>query len=120
MLFLLLMGVGVFYILQQILYEKYWNRGLGIAVRFESHAVYEGDTAFLREEITNDKLLPLPALEVNLAVDRALKFSGEAKENANRRWPNPASVSHIAPKVWQCHWKFWRKRTFPKASPKQS
>ncbi len=83
MLFLLLMGVGVFYILQQILYEKYWNRGLGIAVRFESHAVYEGDTAFLREEITNDKLLPLPALEVNLAVDRALKFSGEAKENAN-------------------------------------
>ena len=82
MLFLLLMGVGVFYILQQILYEKYWNRGLGIAVRFESHAVYEGDTAFLREEITNDKLLPLPALEVNLAVDRALKFSGEAKENA--------------------------------------
>ena len=83
MLFLLLMGVGGFCILQQILYKKYWNRKLGIVARFETHAVYEGDTAFLREEITNDKLLPLPVLEVNLAVDRALKFSGEAKENAN-------------------------------------
>lgn len=83
MLLLLLAGAGAFYILQQIIYRKYWSRGLGIDIGFESRSAYEGDTAYLSEEITNDKLLPVPALEVNLALDRALRFSGGAKENAN-------------------------------------
>lgn len=83
MLFLLFAGAGVFYLLQHIIYRKYWNTGLGIAVGFEMRSAYEGDVSYLREEITNDKILPLPALEVNLAMERALKFSGEAKENAN-------------------------------------
>ena len=80
MLLLLLAGAGGFYLLQRLLYRRYWSRGLGIAVAFETRAAYEGDTAYLREEIINDKLLPLPALEVNLAMGRALKFSGEAKD----------------------------------------
>ena len=83
MLFLLLAGAGIFYLLQHVIYKKYWKTGLDIAVDFESHSAYEGDTSYLREEITNDKRLPLPALEVNLAMDRSLLFSGEAKENAN-------------------------------------
>ncbi len=83
MLFLLLAGAGIFYLLQHLIYKKYWKTGLDIAVDFESHSAYEGDTSYLREEITNDKRLPLPALEVNLAMDRSLLFSGEAKENAN-------------------------------------
>ena len=83
MLLLLLAGAGALYILQGFLYRKYWSRGLGIDIRFDARSAYEGDTAYLAEEITNDKLLFLPALEVNLAVNRALKFSKEAKENAN-------------------------------------
>lgn len=83
MLLLLLAGAGAFYLLQHIIYRKYWNTGLGIDVEFEARSAYEGDISYLREEITNDKPLPLPALEVNLAMDRSLKFSGEAKENAN-------------------------------------
>lgn len=83
MLLLLLAGAAVFYLLQRVIYQKYWNARLTIAVGFESHSACEGDTSYLREEITNDKLFPLPALEVNLAMDRALKFSGEAKDNAN-------------------------------------
>lgn len=83
MLLLLLAGAGAFYFLQRFLYIRYWRRGLGVTVGFEAREAYEGDTAYLREEITNDKLLPLPALEVNLAMARALKFSGEAKDNAN-------------------------------------
>ena len=81
MLLLLLAGAGALYILQGFLYRKYWSRGLGIDIRFDARSAYEGDTAYLAEEITNDKLLFLPALEVNLAVNRALKFSKEAKEN---------------------------------------
>ena len=83
MLFLLFAGAGAFYLLQRIIYMKYWNAGLTVTAEFESRSAYEGDTSYLREEITNDKFLPLPALEVNLAMDRSLKFSGEAKGNAN-------------------------------------
>lgn len=83
MLLLLLAGAAVFYLLQHFIYQRYWNARLDIAVEFEAHSAYEGDTSFLREEITNDKRLPLPALEVNLAMDRALKFSGEAEDNAS-------------------------------------
>ncbi|MCI8783013.1 MAG: DUF58 domain-containing protein [Dorea sp.] len=83
MLLLLFAGAGAFYLLQHIIYKKYWNTGLGIEAEFEARSAYEGDVSYLREEITNDKPLPLPALEVNLAMDRALQFSGEAKENAN-------------------------------------
>lgn len=83
MLLLLFAGAGVFYLLQLILYRKYWKVGLDISAEFESRSAYEGDISYLREEIINNKFLPLPALEVNLAMDRALKFSGEAKENAS-------------------------------------
>ncbi len=83
MLLLLLSGALAFYILQKLIYKRYWKLGLGISIGFESRSAYEGDTAFLKEEITNDKMMPVPALEVNLAMDRALRFSGEAKENAN-------------------------------------
>ncbi|MDE7037785.1 MAG: DUF58 domain-containing protein [Lachnospiraceae bacterium] len=83
MLLLLLAGAAAFYLLQRIIYQRYWNAGLHIGVEFEAHSAYEGDVSYLREEITNDKHLPLPALEVNLAMDRALKFSGDARENAN-------------------------------------
>lgn len=82
MLFLLLAGAAAFYLLQRVIYSKYWNTGLGILAEFEARSAYEGDISCLREEIINDKFLPLPALEVIFAMDRALKFSGEAKENA--------------------------------------
>ena len=83
MLFLLLAGCVLFYLFQHVIYRRYWNAGLDVAVDFEARSAYEGDIAYLREEIVNDKLLPLPALEVNLALNRALRFEGEAKENAN-------------------------------------
>lgn len=83
MLILLLAGVFLAWYLQFILYKKYWNRGLKVTVRFEDAYVYEGDVSHLREEISNNKLLPLPALEVRLAVNRSLIFSGEAGKNAS-------------------------------------
>lgn len=83
MLLLLLLGVAAFYSLQKFLYRRYWKRRLYIQIGFEERFAHEGDVSYLREEITNDKILPLPALEVNLAMDKGLRFSGEAKDNAN-------------------------------------
>ena len=52
MLLLLFAGAGAFYLLQHIIYRKYWNRGLRVAAEFETRSAYEGDICHLREEIT--------------------------------------------------------------------
>lgn len=83
MLLLLFLGAVMFYLLQEFLYRRYWKWGLNITIGFETRSAFEGESAYLREEIINDKYLPLPALEVNLAMDRGLKYFGEAKDNAN-------------------------------------
>lgn len=83
MFLLLVMSVCLALWLQKIVYQNYWNRGLTVTAEFLDAYAYEGDTSYLKEEISNDKLLPLPALEVRLSMNRNLEFSGEAKENSN-------------------------------------
>ncbi len=83
MFLLLIACVFLVYILQRIVYRNYWSRGLSVRADFEDAYSYEGETSILREEISNDKLLPLPALEVRLSMSRNLEFSGEARENSN-------------------------------------
>lgn len=83
MLFLLLSAVAAGYWLQKVLYAKFWHRGLRIRAEFADSSVFEGDVSCLKEEIINDKLLPLPALEIWLKMDRNLRFSDEAKQNAS-------------------------------------
>ncbi len=83
MLILLLLGILFAYHLQKYIYANYWDRNLQVHASFTDACVYEGDSSSLREEISNDKKLPLPALEVRLAISRSLEFSGEAKANAN-------------------------------------
>ncbi len=83
MLVLLLLGVLFAYQLQKYIYGNYWDKNLQVRTSFSDAYVYEGDTSSLREEISNDKKLPLPALEVRLAVSRNLEFSGEAKANTD-------------------------------------
>ncbi len=83
MLVLLLLGVLLAFWLQEVIYKKYWHKNLIVHTEFVDSYVYEGDLSYLREEISNDKKLPLPALEVRLAINRNLIFSNEAKQNAN-------------------------------------
>lgn len=83
MLILLLAGLLLAYMLQRYIYEKFWDRNLDVDVTFDDAYVYEGDSSCLKEVISNDKKLPLPALEVRLAMSRNLEFSKEAKDNSN-------------------------------------
>lgn len=83
MMILLLLGVAAAFFLQRELYRRRWYRRLKAEIVFADSFVYEGDTSCLKEEISNDKYLPVPALEVGLAMDRSLKFYGEAADNAN-------------------------------------
>lgn len=83
MLILLLLGVLLAFCLQEAVYKKCWCKNLLVRAEFVDSYVYEGDTSHLREEISNDKKLPLPALEVRLSMSRNLEFANEAKQNSN-------------------------------------
>ena len=75
MLLLLLLAAGVLYSLEQLLYRVLWCRGLNASIRFQKEPVTEGETAVLYEEVTNQKLLPLPILNVKFLFHRNLSFS---------------------------------------------
>lgn len=83
MLILLFLGILLAWYLQREVYRKYWDRNLEATVRFTEPYTYEGDTSCFQEEIVNDKLLPLTALEVRIVTSRNLEFGGEAKENTS-------------------------------------
>ena len=83
MLFLLLLGVLLAWLASRILYRKYWNRGLSIQIEFTQRCIYEGERSSMKETITNDKLLPLPALEVRFSASRNLEFLNEARANTS-------------------------------------
>ncbi len=83
MFLLLILCLGLAFRLQKIVYGRYWSRGLLVTADFMDTYVYEGDTSWLKEEISNNKMLPLPAVEVRLSMNRNLEFSGEARENSN-------------------------------------
>ena len=83
MLIGLICAVALAWLIQSLAYRKSWDRGLEVKTAFADSWAYEGETGSLREEVVNDKWLPLPALEVRLAVSRGLVFEGEARENSS-------------------------------------
>ena len=83
MLLLLLFGMALAWFLQKKLYQKNWQKNLKIQVIFQDSAIYEGEESTLKEVIVNDKLLPIPALELGISMSRNLEFDREAKANAS-------------------------------------
>lgn len=83
MLLLLLLGILLAWLASRILYRKYWNRGLSVQIEFTRRCIYEGERSSMRETIINDKLLPLPALEVRFSASRNLEFLNEARANTS-------------------------------------
>ena len=81
MYWILLLGLVLALLLQTILIHMLWKRGLSVELRFRDRFIYEGDTSALQEVIINNKWLPLPALEVRIALDKNLAFTGEAALN---------------------------------------
>ena len=82
MLLLLLCGVWLAWFLAGKLYRNYWKWNLSLLLSFHDAVLYEGDTSAIRETVINDKLLPLPAVEVRFAADRSLEFLNDALANS--------------------------------------
>ena len=55
-------------------YEKHWNTGLLVTLRFLQDFVYAGEQAEMTEQIENRKKLVLPVLEVAFHMDKRLAF----------------------------------------------
>ena len=82
MYWILLLGLALAWILQTILIRRMWQQGLSVELRFRDRYIYEGDSCALQEIVTNDKWIPLPALEVRIAMSRHLAFTGESVQNS--------------------------------------
>lgn len=83
MLILLLLGLLLAFLLQRIIYEKNWKKRLDVTLKFQDSWIYEGEKSALKEVVKNDKLLPIPALEVGIAMSRNLRFDKGAEANSN-------------------------------------
>lgn len=67
--------IGLLYVIQLFLYNRYWKAGVVTSVRFKQSAIFEEEEGILEEVIENAKLLPIVALKVKFQTSRNLKFS---------------------------------------------
>ncbi len=75
------MSVLIFFVILFILYfiickiyDKLWLNNLDVSIILPNNTCFEGDEAELKEVIVNDKILPLPTLEIDFALDNGLHF----------------------------------------------
>ena len=73
-------------ILQNYIYERFWDKDLSLDFAFSSRDAFEGDKLYLYEEITNRKLLPLPLISVRFQISKNLKFATEANPDADNNY----------------------------------
>ncbi|MCL2603177.1 MAG: DUF58 domain-containing protein [Defluviitaleaceae bacterium] len=77
-MFIVVMGMIILSVifLQSYAYRKYWDKDLTALFRFSGKEAFEGDKLYLRAEIANKKILPLPWLMVEYQLSSDLIFSG--------------------------------------------
>ena len=82
---LIVLLLAALFLLQGLLYSRLWGKGLEVKIAFREEYAVEDDTAVLTEVVVNDKLLPLPVVEVDFHMDKGLRFSGEANTAVSDR-----------------------------------
>ena len=68
---------AVFFIVQKI-YDKQWSKNLSASVKFNEDATYENEKTQLVEVITNDKVLPIPILDIDFNLNKNFRFANAA------------------------------------------
>ena len=70
-------------VLQNYVYNKLWDKGLLLDIRFSAKEAFEGDSLTLHEELSNNKFLPLPWVFVKFNVHRNLIFENDEDQNVS-------------------------------------
>jgi len=76
-----LICILLLYLLQKVLYGRYWDKGLDIRLSFSADHAREGSKLNLYEQITNRKAIPLPVVKVKFDVARELIFDDTTNTN---------------------------------------
>ena len=63
------------WLLQDVLFHRFWARGLSVSLDFNCRGVAEGEKGILEETITNAKSLPLPVIHVKFRMGKHLAFT---------------------------------------------
>lgn len=63
--------------LQRYVYSKYWNKNLDVKIHYKSIDCIAGEENELKEEITNNKFLPLSMLHVKFDTPKSFVFENE-------------------------------------------
>ena len=70
--------VAIFiFIWQKNLYNRMWDEGLSVNIRFKDSYINAGEGSSLIEVINNGKLLPLPVFHVKFSVDKSFIFDNQ-------------------------------------------
>lgn len=72
--FSILVAAVILYLIQMQLYKKQTTKGLSYRLRIEQDEIRAGDDLYLYEELTNEKVLPLPFVKVNTDLPEGLRF----------------------------------------------
>ena len=73
-LILMALGACFLYVLQRVLYERFWKKGLTADAAFQGNPAVCGGEAYLLETVVNAKFLPLSILRVKFRIGRELEF----------------------------------------------
>ncbi|MCR5420116.1 MAG: DUF58 domain-containing protein [Lachnospiraceae bacterium] len=73
-LIIALIFCAFFYYAQLFIYRKFWNKSFFVDINFAKTVVREGDHNQLIEVITNDKILPLPMVQIKFAITKSFIF----------------------------------------------
>lgn len=74
-LILIVTGAVLVYLIQNRLYQKYWNKSLYVSVDFEKKQAVRGEQVNLIEVVTNNKILPLSMLCLKFDIDKSFIFA---------------------------------------------
>ncbi len=77
---------GALFLLQREFYVRYWERGVGAGLSFETDMVRAGDQVQLLETVENRKWLPLSSLKVKFQCSRYLEFPGSQNGNVTDKY----------------------------------
>ena len=84
-----ILSVFLLYILERVLYKKFWDKGLSIRIRFLDYSAHEGGTGTVEEQIANRNYLPLPFLHAKFECGSGISFdSTENVSTSDRNYKN--------------------------------
>lgn len=76
MIFIIVAAVALLlFFLVGMVYDRLWNHKLSADLNFEEDCAFEGEKTALSETIVNDKILPLPILEIDFHLGNGLRFT---------------------------------------------